>query len=133
MLFLNVATSHHRQATEDLIIDSVSVPKGTTIDIVPAVPMLNPHIWGDDAEEPKPDRWDRLSGDQLSPYAYEPFSNGPRMCIGKNYAMMEIKILLVDMVRQFRFVDVNKEFTIENPGFALRPCGMEVKLEKRAF
>lgn len=54
------------------------------------------------------------------------------MCIGKSYAMMEIKIILVEMIRQFKFLHVNRDFTIENPGFALRPCGMEVRLEKRA-
>lgn len=124
------STSHHRQALKDLTIDGVFVPKGTTIDIVPAVTMLNPHIWGNDAEVARPERWDHVAVDQLSPYAYEAFSNGPRMCIGKSYAMMEIKILLYEMVSHFRFLGVGKPFTIENPGFALRPCGMKIRLER---
>lgn len=130
---LDLATSHHRQATKDMIIDGILIPKGTSIDIVPAVPMLNKMVWGDDAEEPRPERWDHLTGNQLSPYAYEAFSNGPRMCIGKGYAMIEIKVILVEMIRQFSFINVAKDFTIENPGFALRPCGMKVRLEKRVL
>ncbi|KAI1084355.1 cytochrome P450 [Whalleya microplaca] len=126
------STSHHRQAGVDMTVDGVFVPKGTTFDIVPAVPMLNPAIWGDDVEVADPTRWDRLTPDQMSPYAFEAFSNGPRMCIGKSYAMMEIKIILVGLIRRFRFLKVEKPFTIENPGFALRPNGLEVGLERIA-
>ncbi|KAI2612348.1 cytochrome P450 [Hypoxylon fragiforme] len=124
------STSHHREAGEDMVIDGVFVPKGTTFDIIPAMPMLNPAIWGDNAEEADPTRWDRLTPDQASPFAFEAFSNGPRMCIGKIYAMMEIKIILVELVQRFRFFSVDKPFTIENPGFALRPNGLEVRLER---
>ncbi|KAI1641311.1 cytochrome P450 [Biscogniauxia mediterranea] len=124
------STSHHRQAGADLTIDGVFVPKGTIFDIVPAVPMLNPIIWGEDATVHDPTRWDRLTPDQSSPYAFEAFSNGPRMCIGKSYAITEMKIMLVDLIRRFRFLKSEKPFTIENPGFALRPNGMEISLER---
>ncbi|OTB04987.1 hypothetical protein M426DRAFT_145735 [Hypoxylon sp. CI-4A] len=124
------STSHHRQAGKYMVIDGVFVPKGTTFDIIPAMPMLNPTIWGEDAEVVDPTRWDRLTRDQASPYAFEPFSNGPRMCIGKSYAMVEIKIILVELIRRFRFLGVEKPFTIENPGFALRPKGLEIRLSK---
>ncbi|KAI0117634.1 cytochrome P450 [Hypoxylon sp. NC0597] len=124
------STSHHRQAGKDMMIDGVFVPKGTTFDVVPAMPQLNPLIWGEDAEVADPTRWERLTRDQASPFAFEPFSNGPRMCIGKSYAMVEIKIILVELIRRFRFFKVDKPFTIENPGFSLRPKGMEVRLEK---
>lgn len=125
-----VATSHHRQAGQDMMIDGIFVPKDTTFDIIPAMPMLNPSIWGEDAEVADPERWDRLTPDQASPYAFESFSNGPRMCIGKSFAMMEIKIILVELIRRFGFFPVDKPFTIENPGFALRPKGLEVRLER---
>ncbi|KAH8664481.1 cytochrome P450 [Xylariales sp. PMI_506] len=118
----------HREAGEDLTIDGVFIPKGTTFDIVPAMSMLNPSIWGDDAETFDPTRWDRLNALQQSPYAFEAFSNGPRMCIGKGFALMEIKIILVELVQRFHFVKVDKPFTIENPGFAMRPNGMQVQL-----
>ncbi|KAF4455209.1 cytochrome p450, partial [Fusarium albosuccineum] len=124
------STSHHRAAAKEVIIDGVRISKGTTVDIVPSVTMLNPTIWGVDADTPDPTRWDRLTGDQLSPYAFQAFANGSRMCIGKSYAMLEIKCILIDMVPRFRFHAVGKPFTIENPGFAMRPSGLEVRVEK---
>lgn len=47
----------------------------------------------------KPERW--LSGDP-DPYAYIPFSAGPRMCLGSSFAMMEIKIILAILLQRYR-------------------------------
>jgi cytochrome P450 len=46
-----------------------------------------------------PDRWSRI---KPSPYEYNPFSAGPRMCIGASFATMEIKIVLATLLQQFR-------------------------------
>ncbi|MCY7351069.1 MAG: cytochrome P450 [Cytophagaceae bacterium] len=37
------------------------------------------------------------------PYAYIPFGGGPRLCIGNNFALMEMQLLLAILVRQFDF------------------------------
>lgn len=102
------------------------------VDICPSVTLSNPSIWGKDVDEIDPTRWspERLKGDQLNPYAFSPFSNGPRICIGRLFAMVEIKLIMAEMVRNYRFVNVEKPFTVENPGFTLRPAGMEVRLER---
>ncbi|KAK7748419.1 hypothetical protein SLS62_008575 [Diatrype stigma] len=124
------ATTLHRQATENLIIEGVAIPEGTTLDIVPSVTSLNPVVWGDDVDDIDPSRWDRLTGDQLSPYAFEAFSNGPRICIGRSFAYLEIKTIFVEIIRNHRFLNVEKPFTVENPAFTLRPAGLEVRLER---
>ncbi|KAI0804906.1 cytochrome P450 [Xylaria sp. FL0064] len=124
------ATTIHRQAEADIVIDGVMVPKGTAIDMVPSMVMRNPLIWGNDADEVDPTRWSRLVGDQQSPYAFEAFSNGPRICVGRLFALREIKIILFEMVRNFRFVEVAEPFIIENPSLTLRPAGLKVRCQK---
>ncbi len=94
--------------------------------------MRNPLIWGDDADKVDPTRFDRLSGEQLSPYAYESFSQGPRICIGKTLAMMEMKVILTELVRNFQILDSKKEFTLENPSLSLRPNGLEIRFQRIA-
>lgn len=64
-------------------------------------------IWGDDAHMVDPTRWDRLTREQSSPYAYEILSNGPRICIGKQFGMHEIKAALYEFVRNYRFLHVD--------------------------
>jgi cytochrome P450 len=61
-------------------------------------------IWGEDAVKCVPERWDNLQGEAANPYAFQPFSQGPRICIGKNFAVMNIKTFLVEMVVKFRFI-----------------------------
>ncbi|KAI0133833.1 cytochrome P450 [Xylariales sp. AK1849] len=70
----------------DLTIDGVWVPKGTTIDLAADIPQRNPLIWGEDADEFEPTRWECMTGPQQSPYAFGVFSNGPRIGLGRGFA-----------------------------------------------
>ncbi|KAL1857423.1 hypothetical protein Daus18300_010396 [Diaporthe australafricana] len=130
-----------RQAYRDTQICGTYIPKGTLFEIVPAVTHMNPLIWGDDAAEVNPSRWDSVGIDgpeedpRSSPFVFEPFTNGPKTCIGKRVALCEIKIALFEMVRRYRFVglpegEAGPPFTVESPGIILRPKGMKVRVER---
>lgn len=86
-----------------MILCGTSIPAGTLLLFMPAVANLSKATWGADAESVVPERWDRLAGDAATPYAFETFGNGPRVCIGKNFAMMEVKTQVIELVRRFRF------------------------------
>ena len=116
---------------KDETICGTFIPKDTTFDIVPHVTLMNPLIWGEDVDEFKPDRWENLNEEARSPYAFSTFSNGPRVCLGRSFAFREMKIILVAMVRGYRFLKVDGPFTVENPSLTLRPRGLRVVLEKR--
>lgn len=97
------------------------------------MPMRNPHVWGADAHEVQPERWrrrDGLTAAQRSPYAFPCFSHGPRMCIGKNLAYLEMKVVLVEIMRQYRFVRVVAEPTLNSPSLLLHGHGLEVSVER---
>lgn len=125
-----LATSIYRQANEELKIDGVSIPKDTSFEIVAAVTSMNPLIWGEDVETFDPSRWDRLTEQQSSPYAFAVFSNGPRICIGRQFALYEIKTILVEIIRDFNILEGVEPFTIENPSLTLRPHGMKVRFQR---
>ncbi len=54
-------------------------------------------------------------------YAYIPFGGGPRMCVGNNFALMEMQIVLAMLVRKFDFSPEQKEEVKPDPLVTLRP------------
>lgn len=120
-----------REAAEDVVISGVQIPKGTTVTIVPAMIQQNPLIWGEDAEEFKPDRWDNLSSEAASPYAVTAFSGGPRVCIGRSFAYLEMKAVLVELLSKFVFEPVDRNLKMRNPALTLKPeGGLRVKVRR---
>jgi cytochrome P450 len=76
----------------------------------------------DTPDEFEPERWTDAFETQLHPYAYYPFSGGPRRCIGERFAMIEMQIILATFFQQFRF-DLGFEAPLElDPKVSLRPA-----------
>lgn len=80
-----------RQAFEDIELNNILIPKGMNIQI--PVPMLQqlPDVWGPDALEFNPKRFEHgVLGACKFPQAYIPFGFGPRICVGQHLAMTEM-------------------------------------------
>jgi cytochrome P450 len=110
------------------VIEGVVIPKGTLVMIVPAAPHFNKHIWGPTAEEFDPDRFNDLPKAAQDPYASESFSTGPRICIGKSFALLEFKTILVEFVRKFEFANTGR-VEPQRGGVSLRPLeGLKLRI-----
>ncbi|KAH6895655.1 cytochrome P450 [Thelonectria olida] len=111
-----------REAIVDMEIAGTFIPQGTVIQLSPAIVNLHPSIWGEDAQEFNPDRWLAKEGPHKNKFAFETFHNGPRMCIGKNLTIIEMKIMLAELVSRFQ-IDAYHTGPIEiaSPSFTLRP------------
>ncbi|CAH1412099.1 unnamed protein product [Lactuca virosa] len=63
------------------------------------------YIWGDDAEDFKPERWINDNGvfQPESPFKFVAFHAGPRICLGKDFAYRQMKIISIAVLRFFMF------------------------------
>ncbi|KAI3800129.1 hypothetical protein L1987_35439 [Smallanthus sonchifolius] len=99
---------------DDVLPDGLKIKKGEGVAYI-AYPMGRmTYIWGDDAEEFRPERW--LNNGVFrpeSPFKFTAFQGGPRICLGKEFAYRQMKILAAFLVYFFRFklVDESKEAT----------------------
>lgn len=99
----------NRISNVPVVLGSHVLPKGTVV----FLPIIAVHhskaIWGEDAEEFNPYRW---NSDKVgNAYEYLPFLAGARQCIGYKFALVEFKIILAILIRKLEFY--------EKPGFTV--------------
>ncbi|KAJ9577301.1 hypothetical protein L9F63_006140, partial [Diploptera punctata] len=100
-----------RIVSEDLELGEYTVPAGTTVNIhVYALHLNSQHF-------PNPEKFDpdRFLPERVlnrHPYAYIPFSAGPRNCIGQKFALLEEKTLLSYILRNYKIKSLEKRGNI---------------------
>jgi len=84
------------------------VPKGTNIGMCHFGTGRRTEVWGPDAKEFKPERFIDDKGKLLpTPAAkFNAFSGGPRVCVGKALAMLEMKLVIATLIGRFHFTEV---------------------------
>jgi cytochrome P450 len=89
---------HPRIVAEDTVLLGHRLPAGSEIFLSIF------HMHHDPAVFPEPNRFLPRRWETIKPsvYEYNPFSAGPRMCIGASFATMEIKLILAILLQRFR-------------------------------
>ncbi|XP_077152229.1 ultra-long-chain fatty acid omega-hydroxylase-like isoform X1 [Ranitomeya variabilis] len=98
-----------RRCTEDITMpDGKVIPKGNISLLSIYGTHHNPAVWPN-PEVYDPYRFDPSSTQERSSHAFVPFSAGPRNCIGQNFAMAEMKVVLALTLLNFKVtLDPNK-------------------------
>ncbi|ETS76338.1 hypothetical protein PFICI_11725 [Pestalotiopsis fici W106-1] len=119
-----------RVAASSTTVGGVVIAKGQGVLVSPYAINRQKDLWGEDAHEFDVGRWEASpTGGAKSAQALYTFSGGPRICVGKDLALISIKVLLVVLVERFCFEEVVPGF---HPPFqkdtTLKAQGLKVKV-----
>jgi benzoate 4-monooxygenase len=104
-------------------------PGGTVLSVPSYTIHHSTEIWGDDAEQFVPERWERgISEAQKN--AFIPFSYGPRSCVGRNVAEMELALITATVFRRYEF-ELHQRGLKTREGFLRKPLECWVGVRRR--
>ncbi|XP_015791412.1 cytochrome P450 4V2 [Tetranychus urticae] len=89
-----------RVLDEDIKVNGTKIFKDTNIFICITSTHRDPSIYPD-PDKFDPERWNPENSSKIPKSAFIPFGYGPRNCIGYRYAMMELKVYLIHILRKF--------------------------------
>ena len=96
-------TSIPRKAARDCQFGGFHIPKGTPVGISPIHTHHMPSIWTN-PHDFDPERFSPARAEhRRHAYAYLPFGGGAHLCIGQHFADMEVKSVMHQLLRRFRW------------------------------
>ncbi|MEM6890176.1 MAG: cytochrome P450 [Pseudomonadota bacterium] len=95
--------SRTAQATDTL--GTADILPGDTV-MIPIYALGRHRLLWDAPDEFRPDRFAPDRKPQIDRFAYLPFGDGPRICIGASFAVQEAVIILATLLARFRFEPV---------------------------
>ncbi|XP_053964586.1 probable cytochrome P450 12b2, mitochondrial [Anastrepha ludens] len=129
-----------RQTGRDLVLSGYKVPKGTGVN------MRNMEVCNSEKFFPRcseyiPERWLKMpknvarpvdDAKSQNPFVYLPFGFGPRTCIGRRLAELELEVLLARMLRKYKISWTDEQNGLQYvSNIVLAPCGeMKFKFDE---
>jgi cytochrome P450 len=108
-----------RTPLKDDEIAGYHVPKGTFVFCPPYVIHRHPDFWSN-PEGFEPERFDPERSAGRHKYAYFPFGNGPRKCIGDYFGLVEMQLVVAMITQRYRLDLVPGHPVVAEPAISLR-------------
>ncbi|KAJ7692444.1 cytochrome P450 [Mycena rosella] len=92
----------------------------------------DPLVWGEDAEEFRPERMLDGKFEALPPQAWQPFGFGLRGCIGRAFAWQEVSLVLATVIQRFDLSLVDPSYTLQiKQTITIKPKGLQIHARPR--
>lgn len=107
----------------------IAVRKGQIVLYSVYVMHRRKDLWGEDAEEFKPERWER----RYPSWQWLPFNGGPRICLGQQFALTEASFVLVRFLQEFDALEAvhPQELSKMKKGYGLTMWPEETRIRFR--
>ncbi|XP_058764564.1 cytochrome P450 94B3-like [Vicia villosa] len=117
-LYPPVAWDSKHATCDDILPDGTLVKSGDRVTYFPYGMGRMENLWGKDWFEFRPDRWfvepvepgeNEVKLKEVCPFKFPIFQGGPRVCLGKEMAFVEMKYVVASIVRRFKIRIVSSE------------------------
>ncbi|KAI1327201.1 cytochrome p450 benzoate 4-monooxygenase [Xylariaceae sp. FL0255] len=110
-----------------VVYEGTHFPEGTVLSTPSYTLHHDADVWGSDVEEFNPDRW--IDPTMTQKTAFNPFSYGPRACVGQNVAHMELALIIGTAFHRYEF-ELYQERLMSHEGFSKKPveCWLGTRL-----
>lgn len=109
--------------------DGRTVPEGCLVGVSVFGIHRNATVW-ENPQEFDPLRFLPENSSKRSPHAFVPFSAGPRNCIGQNFAMNELKVVVAQTLRRYELMEDPTKKPLMLPRLILRSLnGIHLKIK----
>ncbi len=98
-----------KKIQHDLVVNGHTVPAGCTALVCFTLLHNDPNVFTHQSPHSfYPERFSPECAIHRMPYAFMPFSVGPRSCIGKNFSIIEMKLVLAAILRKYQLIAITK-------------------------
>ncbi|KAK0587944.1 hypothetical protein LWI29_031650 [Acer saccharum] len=137
-LYPPVAWDSKHAKNDDVLPDGTFVRKGDRVTYFPYGMGRMELLWGKDRLEFNPSRWLNEPGSEngplkaVSPYKFPVFQAGPRVCLGKEMAFIQMKYVVGSILRRFKIEPVCQKHPVFVPLLTAHMAGgLKVMVRKR--
>ncbi|XP_030951486.1 cytochrome P450 94A1-like [Quercus lobata] len=121
-LYPPVPMASKEAVNDDILPGGTVVKKGMKVTYFPYAMGRLEMLWGSDWAEFKPERWLQKEEESWKfvgrdPYTYPVFQAGPRICLGKEMAFLQMKRVVAGVLRRFEVVPAFEEGVNHEPEF----------------
>ncbi|KAG2301035.1 hypothetical protein Bca52824_029686 [Brassica carinata] len=139
-LYPPVAWDSKHAANDDVLPDGTQVKKGDKVTYFPYGMGRMENVWGEDWDEFKPNRWFEEEENygtkpvlkSVSSFKFPVFQAGPRVCIGKEMAFMQMKYVVGSVLSRFEIIPVCENRPVFVPLLTAHMAGgLKMKIRRR--
>ncbi|KAH7322251.1 cytochrome P450 [Rhizoctonia solani] len=98
---------------------------------VPSYTTNRSSVWGNDAGEFRPERWLDGTAESFNKY-FVPFSVGPRACVGRNLAYMDLMLIAATIFRRYQVEALPTTKMVVHEAFVRETAHCEVAIKRRS-
>lgn len=116
---------------DEVIGGQYKLKAGTFVTLLTLMLHRDKAVWGENADRFDPENFSREAVAERPSWAFKPFGNGQRACIGRQFAMQEATLVLGMILQRFQLFDHQQYQLRIKETLSIKPDGFRIRVRPR--